>query len=218
MTLVELLRRLLIDEECEGGQPHKESYKDSKGLWTIGIGHLLDRNQTDEELAAMGLDDELDEWEGFKISEQQCYNLFGIDVREAMEDLYGTFTKDELEELGPTRGAIIIAMVFQMGAAGFRAFKNFIAAVKAGDFDKAAEEMLDSKWARKDSPERAKRASDAMRDNYFERYTKVAANPKPVSPVVDDKSIQSVPTDQMLIMTNLYVSELQRRLDNNTLI
>ena len=170
MTLNELLRQLLLDEECDGGVPHIVAYKDSKGLWTIGIGHLLDARQTSEELAAMGLTEELDNWEGFTLTEEQCYALFAIDVREAAEDIRGTFDTIDLENLGTTRAAIILSMVFQMGAAGFREFKNFIAALKAEDFETAAAEMLDSKWARVDSPARAQRASEAMRLGYFEKY------------------------------------------------
>ena len=39
-------------------------------------------------------------------------------------------------------------------------FRN---AVCDGDWDKAADEMADSKWATEDSPERAKRLIDRMR-------------------------------------------------------
>jgi lysozyme len=37
-------------------------------------------------------------------------------------------------------------MVFNLGMTGFTKFKKTIAAIEDGDFDKAAEEMVDSRW------------------------------------------------------------------------
>jgi len=55
---IDLLKRLLHDEEGYNPVAHKV-----QGKWHIGSGHLLDQAQSDEELEAMGLDDELDDWE-----------------------------------------------------------------------------------------------------------------------------------------------------------
>jgi lysozyme len=46
-------------------------------------------------------------------------------------------------------------MVFQMGVAGVSKFKRFLAAALAEDWQRAHDEMLDSKWA-KQTPSRAK--------------------------------------------------------------
>jgi hypothetical protein len=42
-------------------------------------------------------------------------------------------------------------------------FRKFCAAMAAGDYETAADEMLDSKWARTDTPARAMRESVTLR-------------------------------------------------------
>ena len=167
----ELLRQLLIDEEgCK-----LEAYKDSEGIWTIAIGHNLEIDQTPEELAILGLDDALDNWEGFTITEQQAFELFDLDVEEAANDLYPAFADEDLAKLNDTRYAVLVSMVFQMGGAGVRKFKNFVQAVKTEDWGTAAEEMIyanpkvkrHSRWYLQ-TPERCQRAADAMRTGSFE--------------------------------------------------
>jgi lysozyme len=53
-------------------------------------------------------------------------------------------------------------MCFQMGKKGVVKFVKFHAALKRGDFNTAADEMLDSKWA-KQTPDRAKRLAARVR-------------------------------------------------------
>jgi len=169
----ELLRQLLIEEEgtC------LEAYKDSEDIWTIAIGHNLEVDQSPEELAILGLDDELDDWDGFNITEEQAFKLFDLDVEEAINDLYPAFTDAELSKLNDTRYAVIVSMVFQMGGAGVRKFKNFVKAVKTEDWDTAALEMIYanpkvkrySKWYLQ-TPERCRRAADAMKTGSFDAH------------------------------------------------
>ena len=110
-----LLRRLLIDEEgCK-----LEAYKDSqRKLWHIGIGHNLEIEQTDEELAVLGEYDE-DDPGSLTISEQQAYTLFDIDVQDAIDDVYPAFTEEDLDEIGETRRAVILSCVFRWAAVVF---------------------------------------------------------------------------------------------------
>ena len=53
-------------------------------------------------------------------------------------------------------------MVYQMGLSAFSKFKKTIYLLETEQYKDAAEEMLDSKWARKDSPNRAKELSDII--------------------------------------------------------
>lgn len=171
MTTNEFLRRLLIEEEGL----ELEAYKDSEGIWTIGIGHNLEEDQTPEELAILGLEDELDDWEGFTITEPQAFELFDLDVEEAVNDLYPAFTHEDLAKLNDTRHAVLVSMVFQMGGPRVRKFKNFIIGVKQEDWETAAAEMIyanpkvkrHSRWYTQ-TPERCQRAADAMRTGSFE--------------------------------------------------
>ena len=57
---------------------------------------------------------------------------------------------------------ILLDMGYQMGVDGVDGFTNFIKACSENDWTKAAVEMLDSKWAKKDTPKRAKQLSELM--------------------------------------------------------
>ena len=112
------------------------------GLPHIGFGHLLGQEQTDEELAAMGLDDELDDWKGFTITQAQAEKLLDIDVNDAIKSLAPTWTPEELEMLDPERFIALMSMAFQVGGHGVQyKFPSFVKAVKAEDWDRAADEM-----------------------------------------------------------------------------
>ena len=58
---------------------------------------------------------------------------------------------------------VILSMAYQMGMEGLLGFRCFLASIAVCDYCLAATEMLDSKWARIDSPDRAKRLADMMR-------------------------------------------------------
>jgi lysozyme len=53
------------------------------------------------------------------------------------------------------RQQVIYEMAYQLGVAGLLKFKRFWAALEKGEYKDAAHEMLDSKWAKVDSPKRA---------------------------------------------------------------
>jgi lysozyme len=65
--------------------------------------------------------------------------------------------------LSARRQVVLLAMAFQMGIGGLLGFRNTLAMVKAGDYSGAATGMLNSRWA-KQTPARARRMSDIMRD------------------------------------------------------
>lgn len=147
----------------------REAYKDSKGYWTIAVGHLLDAEQSDRELAAMGLDDELDTWEGFEITEAQIDELLDIDIDDTLTMLKLSFDESELAVLDPVRYISLFSMAYQLGSV--IKFPAMVSAVKAADWDRAADEMLwscglkkkrRSQWY-KDTPKRCQKMSDGMR-------------------------------------------------------
>ena len=63
---------VLMEEVTKEEGQNNEAYQDSDGFWTVGIGHLLNE-QDDAELAILGLEDDLDDWAGFTITDTQCY-------------------------------------------------------------------------------------------------------------------------------------------------
>ena len=74
---LDLLKKLLVDEE--GYNPVAHLVKDKMH---IGYGHLLDQEQTEEELEVMQLEDELEDWSGFELNDEQCERLLEIDVED----------------------------------------------------------------------------------------------------------------------------------------
>ncbi len=99
-------------------------YLDSRGIPTIGIGHnLRDKDISDAAVVQIFKDD-----------------IAGFEW-EIVQDL------PWIETLSLPRQAVIYDMVFNLGMAGFLAFKKLIAAVIEGRWDDAAREMLDSLWA-----------------------------------------------------------------------
>ena len=85
-------------------------------------------------------------------SEDEIELMFRNDLKRAREGAQ-SFVCYVL--LNPMRQGVLTEMVFQMGVGGVSRFKRFLAAANNHDWARAAEEMLDSKWA-KQTPERAK--------------------------------------------------------------
>ena len=56
----------------------------------------------------------------------------------------------------------LLDLVYQLGIKGFSRFKKSIYLLETEQYEEAAEELLDSKWARSDSPNRAKELSDIV--------------------------------------------------------
>tara|TARA_S200002703_G_C3732678_1_gene225213 strand:- start:62 stop:499 length:438 start_codon:yes stop_codon:yes gene_type:complete len=120
-------------------------YKDTLGKRTIGYGHLCTDNE---------------EWKDGKAYTIEYLNdVFEGDFNEAVrqtEQLIGNLI------LHKEANEIIIEMVFQLGMSGVSKFKKMWAALKNQNYDEAANQMLDSKWA-KQTPNRAKDLSEIMR-------------------------------------------------------
>lgn len=64
------------------------------------------------------------------------------------------------------RKDILLSMDYQLGEGGLDDFEKLMSAIVRGDYDAAAAEMLNSKWARQ-TPARAKRQAAVMRAGSF---------------------------------------------------
>ena len=212
----ELLRRRLSDKEGF----KLTAYKDSeKKLWHIGIGHLLEQDQSEEELAVLGDDFHNyndDNYEGFTITQKQAHDLFDIDVQDAIDDVYPFFTHEQLDELGETRRAVIVEMAFQMGGGGLRKFKNFKKAILAEDWETAAHEMVTgskggpSQWMRQ-TPKRCKSAAEAMKVGYFAEYQQLDNTP-PLMAERQPGELTGVDDRELIASIRAATDELERRL------
>lgn len=65
-------------------------------------------------------------------------------------------------EFSDARQIVLVSMVYQMGWGGVSKFVKFLAAVRRGDFNDAAEQILDSSW-HVQTPARAERLAAMMR-------------------------------------------------------
>ena len=138
------MERLLKSVKQHEGYRNKV-YLDSLGKRTVGVGHLCVE----------------DFWEDNKeYSEEMLMNILKDDLKNAIEGSE-RLLKDCLV-LDSLAREIIIEMVFQLGETGVSKFRNMLKALKVPDYQTAAVEMLDSRWA-KQTPNRAKAMSDHMR-------------------------------------------------------
>ncbi|SDO96170.1 glycoside hydrolase family protein [Desulforhopalus singaporensis] len=67
-----------------------------------------------------------------------------------------------MKNLSPARQEVLVNMSFNLGVEGLFKFRRMWAAIRAHNFDLAADEMLDSKWARQVGS-RAEELSEKMR-------------------------------------------------------
>ena len=59
---------------------------------------------------------------------------------------------------------ILVLMLYQLGRTKVLKFKRMFEALRKKDYDSAANEMLDSLWAKKHTPARAERLAKRMRE------------------------------------------------------
>lgn len=125
-------------------------YNDHLGFATIGYGHLIaKRNFTQEDVR---------EWAGFTLGEAEdlLYEDLSKNVN-AVRKRIAFF--DSLD--GP-RKTVLVGMAFQMGVDGLLEFKNMLRAVDKGLYKEAGLEMMNSLWAKKQTPKRAKKLVERM--------------------------------------------------------
>lgn len=120
----------------------RHAYQDSRGFWTIGVGHLIDKRP------------------GGGISDEMIDRMLDDDIKSHTAKLEKALPW--AAKLDPVRKAVLQDMTFNMGLQGVLGFKNTLAAVRAGAHDRAAEGMLKSKWATQVGP-RAARLAHMMR-------------------------------------------------------
>lgn len=144
MNVDKLMAELEIDEGCE-----YKLYNDHLGYLTFGIGHLV-REEDPEHGQPVGT----------PVTEERVREAFQKDVDMVRLDclkLYSNFN-----DLPGEAQLIIANMMFNLGLPRLSAFKLMKAAVDAGEWDEAANQMEASRWFRQ-VPNRAQRLVDRMR-------------------------------------------------------
>lgn len=79
------------------------------------------------------------------ITEEEAMYLFLHDIQDCMDSAHKIF--DDFGSYKSNVKTVIIDMLYNLGSTRFCTFKKFIAAIKAGDLNEAAEQIRDSKYA-----------------------------------------------------------------------
>ncbi|MEE9159959.1 MAG: glycoside hydrolase family protein [Gammaproteobacteria bacterium] len=114
-------------------------YRDTVGKLTIGYGRNID---------------------DVGISESEARSMLANDIAAASNECESAF--GFWPRLGEGQQRALVNMAFNMGLPRLRGFRNMLAALEAGNYDTAADEALDSRWARQVG-DRAQRVADLMR-------------------------------------------------------
>jgi lysozyme len=153
MTFIELLIQLLSKpksepvkmitkqqlEFTENNEGYREfAYQCTAGKNTIGIGLNLDAGLPHDEA------------------------LLLLNCRLEKLYVYLSVNYKWFVNLDEQRKIAIADMCYQLGVNGFSKFKKSIAFMAIGDYENAATEFLDSKWA-KQTPKRAKKVTNLIR-------------------------------------------------------
>jgi lysozyme len=100
-------------------------YRDTVGKLTIGVGRNLD---------------------DVGISEDEAMYILENDIKRCENELREIF--ENFDEMPENVRIVLIDMIFNLGKNRFLQFKKMIAAIKEGDFKRAAKEAKNSRWCR----------------------------------------------------------------------
>jgi lysozyme len=115
-------------------------YRCPAGKLTIGVGRNLEDNG---------------------ISQKEAFILLENDILRCESELLAEIPK-VYSGLNETRKSVLLNMCFNLGISGLLGFKNTLAFIGSGDFERAANGMLASRWA-KQVGRRAIELSELMR-------------------------------------------------------
>ena len=139
-----------LREEIEYDEGNVQKiYLDHLGLPTFGIGHLVRESDPEYGLEV-----------GTEVSKERCDSVFNEDVKTVIADCYKLYP--DFDDLPEEVKRIIANMMFNLGATRMGKFKGMKAGVDARDWQKAADEMVDSLWY-KQVTNRANRLVKRMR-------------------------------------------------------
>ena len=125
-----------IAEDLKAEEGYSEHcYMCTAGAHTIGYGRNIDANG------------------GVGITEAEADYLLRPDIMRTIEEVRRW---DWFEQLDDVRASVVVPLAFQLGMPRVSKFKKMLAAFAAKNYDQAADELLDSLFARQ-VPNRAER-------------------------------------------------------------
>ena len=130
MDFMDRLREeLKIDEGCK-----YEVYLDHLGLPTFGIGHLITKDDPENQILRMGT----------PVDEIRVNEVFEQDIHVTLDECRKLF--DDWDKLPEEVQLITANMMFNMGRPRLSKFKKMIQAIRDGDWIEAGNQMQDSRW------------------------------------------------------------------------
>lgn len=131
------MNRKALHEQIKAHEGYRvRPYRDTRGYWTVGFGHLIHNQKSNIEQTLGELLDAL--------TDRDIHEAWFLEDVQRAE--LGASQWIDMESLTDTRQRILVEMFFVLGARGASKFKKFKAAVLAGDHHRAAIEMTDSLW------------------------------------------------------------------------
>lgn len=104
---------------------------------------------------------------GLGLSDDEIDYLLENDIKRCKQELIGL---SWFVDIDPVRQDALINLCFNLGMTRLLGFKNAMAAMAVGDYDQAADEFLDSRWATQVG-DRAIEVTDMIRTGrYGEEY------------------------------------------------
>jgi lysozyme len=130
MNIDKLREEIAADE----GEVH-EIYLDHLGLPTFGIGHLVRDEDPESGLPV-----------GTSIDNDRVVEAFESDIKTVLSDCNTLYP--DFDDLPEEAQRVIANMMFNMGRPRLSKFKGMKSGVDARDWNRAADEMVDSRWYR----------------------------------------------------------------------
>ncbi len=100
------------------------------------------------------------------LTPEEAHYLLDHDIARTLDELYRMFPV--VERVNAVRAQVLANMLFNLGASRLQGFERMLDALEAGDYRRAAKEMLDSRWASQVG-RRATELAHAMRTGTFGR-------------------------------------------------
>tara|TARA_A100001201_G_scaffold67008_1_gene62403 strand:+ start:299 stop:742 length:444 start_codon:yes stop_codon:yes gene_type:complete len=129
MDKEKLIKELMLDEGVV-----YEIYRDHLGYPTFGVGHLITEKDEEWGLAV-----------GTPIPKKRVLECLDKDIEIVCTELDKNMKW--WKELDDVRQRVLANMAFNLGLPRLSKFVNFLTAVQDSNWEKAADEMMDSKWA-----------------------------------------------------------------------
>jgi|TARA_R100001530_G_scaffold134621_1_gene109851 lysozyme len=140
ILMATVVRETLVEDIKKEEGYRSSVYLDTLQKPTIGYGFLIDTLELQEDICELILMRKLE-----KLIKSIKFNFKWFD------DM-----PDKVQD-------VIINMCYQLGVSGVSKFKKTIQLMKNKQWDRASVEMLDSKWGREQTPQRAKRLSEIVK-------------------------------------------------------